>query len=616
MDGQRLSAVLVEFARTLVTSYSIQEILDHLVDRVVHILPVTGSGVMLMGGDRELHFAAASDETILRIEGLQMEFGEGPCLAAYETGDCVLVGDLARDGRFERFGPHAVDAGLAAVFSFPLLVEGRSLGALDLYSDVPVELATDEVDAAVVLADVAAIYLFNAQARTEAEANADDLRRRALHDPLTGLPNRELVHDRLEHALAKTSRSSAEVAVLFVDLDRFKAVNDNFGHHVGDKLLIAIAERLSAVLRPGDTLGRLSGDEFVVVCEELPAPTVAGEVADRIVDAMSRPFSLGANELSIAASVGVATARDGLAATTSADELLRNADAAMYLAKRRGGNQRTTASDLTRADTERRTGIDRDLAHAIERDELHLEYQPIVSAATSSWSSVEALLRWNHPTAGAVPPESILASAERTGLSGELSEWVVRRACEDMRRWEDQTSAPPESFAVNVSARELMHPDHCRAVAKALSDAALPAESLCIEITESVLVEDVRGALAALGALKNLGVGLALDDFGTGYSSLNYLKAFPVDVIKIDRSFVANLGDDPIDETIIEAVVKLARALELSVIAEGVEDARQLDRVRALRCDHVQGYLFSRPLPAAAIASHRFARASPAAATR
>jgi diguanylate cyclase (GGDEF)-like protein len=616
MDGERLSSVLVEFARTLVTSYSIQEILDHLVERAAQILPVTGSGVMLMGSDGEMHFAAASDETILHIEGLQIEYGEGPCLTAYETGTQVPIGDLATDQRYERFGPRAADAGLAAVFSFPLPVEGRTLGGFDLYSDTPLELTEEELEAAQVLADVVAIYLFNAQARAEAQASTDELLHRALHDTLTGLPNRELVTDRLEHALAKTSRTPGEVAVLFVDLDRFKSVNDNYGHHVGDKLLIAVAERLTAVLRPGDTLGRLAGDEFVVVCEELPAPTVAGEVADRIVEAMAKPFSIGAYEISTDASVGVATARDAHGTSAGAEDMLRHADAAMYLAKRRGGAQRSTASDLTRADTERRKGIDRDLGHAIERDELRLEYQPIVVATTTEWTSVEALLRWDHPAVGPVPPESIVACAERTGLTAPLREWVLRRACQDMRVWTEQGGEPPAKVAVNLSARELMHPGLRQAVTSALQASGLAPEAMCIEITESVLVEDIRGALNALERLKEIGIGLALDDFGTGYSSLTYLKAFPVDAIKIDRAFVSNLGDDPIDETIIEAVVKLAQALGLSVIAEGVEDARQLEHVRGLSCDHVQGYFLSRPLPAEAIASRRFARREPAPASR
>lgn len=618
MDQQRLSAVLVEFAHTLVTSYSIQEILDHLVDRAVQVLPVTGCGVMLMGDDRELHFAAASNDTILRIAALQIEFGEGPCLTAYKTGDCVLIDDLATDKRYQRFGPHAADAGLAAVFSFPLTVEGTSerLGALDLYSEVKLELGEDDVTAGKILADVAAVYLFNAKARTEAEASSEQLRHRALHDPLTGLPNRDLVKDRLQHALVKTSRSSTEVGVLFVDLDQFKVVNDSFGHHVGDKLLMAVADRLTAALRPGDTLGRLAGDEFVVICEGLPAAGVAEEVADRVVDVLTKPFSLGASEVSIAASVGVATGRDEPGAFSSADEILRHADAAMYLAKQHGGNRHTTATDLTRADTERRRGIDRDLAQAIERSELHLCYQPIVSAITTNWASVEALLRWNHPSMGAVSPQSIVACAERTGLTAALSEWVVNRACEDMLGWKQQADQPPGKFAVNVSARELMQPDHCQAVSNALDATGLPADALCIEITESVLVEDIRGALNALENLKKLGVSLALDDFGTGYSSLTYLKAFPVDAIKIDRSFVANLGADPVDETIIEAVVKLAQALKLSVIAEGVEDAEQLEHVTALSCDHVQGYFLSPPLPADTIASRRFARPKVTATAR
>lgn len=611
MDQQRLSTVLLEFARTLVTDFSIPEILDHLVDRVVQILPVTGAGVMLMAGDDELRFVAASDDKILRIEALQLEFGEGPCITAYQTGVRVLIGDLATDERYERFVPRAAAAGLAAVFTFPLRIEGEHLGALDLYSEVPLELGEPDLVAAQVLADVAAVYLFNAQARSQARASSDQLRHRALHDPLTGLPNRDLVKDRLEQALTKSHRSSADVGVLFVDLDQFKLVNDTFGHHVGDQLLIAVADRLAAVLRPGDTLGRLAGDEFVVLCEGLTTPALADEIAGRVVGALTAPFSIGTNEISIAASVGVATARDGPGASGGSHAVLRHADAAMYAAKRRGGNQHKTATALTRAHIDRRRGVERDLGRAIERSELHLDYQPIVSATTTAWASVEALLRWTHATVGAIPPETIVASAERTGLTSALSEWVVRRACRDMHEWKEKADRPPPRVAVNVSARELMHPDHGQAVSHALQSTGVPAEALCIEITESVLVDDIRGALHALENLKQLGVSLALDDFGTGYSSLTYLKRFPVDVVKIDRSFVANLGDDPVDEAIVEAVVGLAQTLGLSVVAEGVENARQLEHVKALSCDQVQGYFLSPPLPAHAIASRRFASDAP-----
>ena len=595
---QRLSGTLVQFARTLIFNYSVQEILDRLVESVVDVLGVTGAGVVLRGSDEQMHFVAATDGVVLRIEHLQLELGEGPCLVVSETGEPVLIADLATDRRFERFSPRAAEAGLAAVFSFPLRGENSSMGALDLYADTPRELGAQQSVAAQILADVASVYVSNAQSRADARRSEDQLRHRLLHDPLTGLPNRMLLDDRLKQAVATARRSGTSIGVLFLDLDRFKSVNDSFGHRVGDLLLIAICGRLHEILRPGDTLARLAGDEFVVVCENLQDLGQAEEVAARIVDVMAQPFVVESNQITIGVSVGVAAAGG---TEGSATEPLRHADAAMYDAKQRGGACFQTVNRAMETSTTRRHGVERGLRAAIERDELDLHFQPIVEAATGRWDGVEALLRWDHPEVGAIAPETIVAAADRTGLTLDLGGWVTRQACQQMRRWIDSGRPRPSTIAINVSAPELLHPLHGELVADALSESALPPETLCLEITESTLVTDVRAAFDVLEALKQIGVTLALDDFGTGYSSLNYLKRFPVNIVKIDRSFIADLADDPVDEAIVVAVTELAHTLRLSVVAEGVETEHQRDHVVTLGCDRLQGYLYSRPLPAAAI---------------
>lgn len=598
IDEQRLSKALVEFAQTLISSFSIQDILDRLVNSVVRVIGVTGAGVVLRGSDEQMHFVAASDDVVLHIEHLQLELGEGPCLLVSETGERVLVGDLRTDRRFERFSPRAAEAGLGAVFSFPLRGEEVSMGALDLYSDSPRELGERQLVASQILADVASVYISNARSRAVAQQSEDQLRHRLLHDPLTGLPNRMLLDDRLKQAAAGSSRSGTSAGVLFLDLDRFKSVNDSFGHHVGDLLLVAVADRIQDILRPGDTLARLAGDEFVVICENLTDPAQAQEVAARIVTALARPFPLETEEVTIGVSIGIAPVD---AASGRATEALADADTAMYAAKQGGGGRFRTVNSGLQVTADRRRDVERDLREAIDGDGLHLVYQPIVDAATRGWVGVEALLRWDHPRVGAVSPEAIVAAAARTGLTFALGSWVTRTACRQMRRWIDSGQPRPSTIAVNVSAPELLHPDHCTLVAAALKENELLPETLCLEITESVLVADVRAALNALDALKRLGVTVALDDFGTGYSSLNYLKRFPVSVVKIDRSFITDLADDPVDEAIVVAVIELSHTLGLTVVAEGVESQRQCDHIVALGCDQVQGYLHSRPLPTAAV---------------
>lgn len=591
---QRLAAVLVEFAHTLGTDFTIQAILDRLVQRAVEVIPVTGAGVMVMRNHDDLHFVAASHETIHEIESLQNKFKEGPCLEAYRTGEAVTIPDLSRDRRFPNFSPRANSAGLAAVFTFPMRLDDHRLGALELYRATSGELTAGDMQAAQVLADVAAAYLFNAQARADAAENLTRLRHRNLHDPLTGLPNRTLLHEFLEHAVARARRSHLIAAVLFVDLDRFKSVNDRFGHHVGDLMLMGVATRLAGALRPGDVLARLAGDEFVILCQDLADPSEAEIVAERISLELSDPIEVDGRRVLVSASVGVAFSGPGEDIPAA---LLRDADHAMYRAKAAGGGHHRVGGGSVRLRDDHRIELDADLRGAIARQELRLAYQPIARAAEGALVAVEALLRWEHPERGFVPPQVVIPIAERTGLIRPLGEWVLRQACADFVRWRRLHGPVLGQVAVNVSAHQVMGPQFLSTVESVLLDTGIDPSCLLLEVTETVFLEDASRARAVLGEVRHLGVRLSLDDFGTGYSSLTYLKRFPFDVVKISGSFISDLAsDDATARAIVRAVIDLARALRLTVVAEGVETPQQLAQVVELGGDLVQGFLLSHPL--------------------
>jgi diguanylate cyclase (GGDEF)-like protein len=604
MREHRLSAVLSEFARTMVTDFPIQAILDRLVHRIIEILPVTAAGVTLIGENREPHYIAASDESALRFESLQTRLGQGPCLAAYLTGQPVAVPDVANDQLFSLFSPAAAEQGLAAVFTFPLRHADLRIGALDLYRDTPGGLAAEDMVAAQTLADVAAAYLLNAEARDQARTASDRFHHSALHDPLTGLPNRLLLEQRLEHAAQRATRSPSTAAVLFADLDDFKQINDLHGHIVGDELLCAVARRLHDLIRPGDTLARVSGDEFVILCEDLAQPADGEDLAARIDAAFSAPFELTEVELQVTASVGMAYAGRGQDIT---DQLIADADTAMYQAKRRGGAQHQIIDlQLARAATAR-SSLEAALRSALRANRLELAYQPIVRTRDGLIVGAEALLRWNDPHRGQVPPVEMIAAAEHSALIIELGAWALDRACRDRALWLHQNPDTPIAVAVNVTARQLMSPDFTATVARTLTRYHTDPASLILEITETSLIEDGRWAAAVLADLNTIGIRIALDDFGTGYSSLSHLRQLPVQILKIDQSFTSEITHVSTSAAIIEAVVTLAHTLGLTVTAEGVETEQQHRALRTLGCDHAQGYYYARPMDAVALARLRTA---------
>jgi diguanylate cyclase (GGDEF)-like protein len=592
---RQLTDVLSEFARTLVTDFPIQAILDHLVIRIVDVLPITAAGVTLISPGLHPRYVAASDPAALRFERLQTELGEGPCLAAYDTGNAVAIPDLRVDERFPSFGPRAVAQGLLAVFTFPLRHGNQQLGALDMYRDVAGPLDAGAMMAAQTLADVAAAYLINAQARADLREASDRAHEVALHDALTGLPNRTLLVQRLDHAILRCQRSDKVVAILFADLDHFKSINDTYGHHVGDELLIAVAGRLEGILRASDTLARLGGDEFVILCEDLDEQAQGATLAARVGAALAESFVLSEVEVQVSASVGIAFAGRGYQAS---EQVLQVADTAMYQAKRKGGGRHATVDLREQRIANHRATLSRDLRGALARGELRTHYQPIVATATGRITGVEALLRWMHPMHGIVPPQTAVPLAERSGQITEIGRWVLQQACLDRRKWAKLGDTDGLEIAVNVSAHQLMSPEFPTTVAAVLAETNTDPAVVTLEVTESVFLRDSERALTALNDLKQLGVMLALDDFGTGYSSLSYLKRFPVDVVKIDRVFISDLDRNPESRLIVNAVVALAHGLCMTVIAEGVETLEQYKEIAALDCDSCQGFYFARPAPA------------------
>jgi diguanylate cyclase (GGDEF)-like protein/PAS domain S-box-containing protein len=507
------------------------------------------------------------------------------------SGAPVVVTDWGTEERFTE--SRVLQVG--ALSGISVAIEGldQPFGVFAVHSKRPRHYGAGDVDFVQSIANV----LADALAR---QATEDEIRHRALHDSLTGLPNRILFLDRLEHALARLRRGRSLAAMMFLDLDHFKRVNDSLGHHAGDEILTAVAPRLKQALRSTDTVARFGGDEFGILLEDIGNEIAATQAAERIAAVFARPFVLGTVEHFVTASVGIALIRGG----ERADELVRDADTAMYRAKESGRARYELFDDDLRARVVSRLRMETELRQALERRQLWLEYQPVVSLRDETIVSVEALLRWKHPGRGLVPPAEFIPIAEDTGLIEPIGSWVMDEACRQAAGWHAaMPDRAPVGISVNLSAVQIANATLPDTVAMAIRAADLDPSTLRLEITESVLIGETARLTDTLASLRALGVHLVLDDLGTGYSSLGYLTRLPLDALKVDRAFVDGLGRNPQDTSITEAIIAMARALLLPVICEGVETEVQLTELRRMGCNQVQGYYYSRPVDAGAIAS-------------
>jgi diguanylate cyclase (GGDEF)-like protein/PAS domain S-box-containing protein len=514
----------------------------------------------------------------LRVDGCSV-YANGP----------FVVEDLPNDPAWQDapLGAHGVISSVNVLIGSP----DAPMGVLGAHTRTKRTFSPTDIDFLQSVAHMLAAAI--GRVRVEGQ-----MRHAALHDALTGLPNRTLLLDRLRHALDRATRDGSRVALYFLDFDNLKMLNDSLGHHAGDELLCAIGPRVRAELRIPDTVARFGGDEFAVVCEDIDDEVHAITIADRLVSAFEDPFIAGGEERFGSVSVGVVVTDP--AAPRSAEELLSDADAAMYRAKELGRGRCEVFDAGLRDRLTARLQVESDLRRALEGEgRLWVAYQPFYRLPSRQVAGVEALVRWEHPERGSVPPADFIPMAEESGLVVPLGARVLRAACEQVARWQRETRHTGLRLTVNVSARQMATPDFVETVQQTLAETGLHPDSLGLEITEGLLLEETPATALTIELLQTLGVRLLLDDFGTGYSSLRYLPRYPLDGLKVDRAFVAGLGDEGDgDGAIVEAIVGMARALGMAVIPEGVETEGQLERLTAIGCDHAQGFLLSRPLPA------------------
>jgi len=559
-------------------------------------LRVPSAAVLLLGHDRRC-FAGASEAHPWLSRDPGALFRTGLATTVLQSEKPLALADAGTCG-VEDGAESPGSLGIAGFLGIRVAgTSGEPLAIVVAIDASPREWTADEVEHFTEIA-ASAVTEIELQRRTvEAERIERQLRHDALHDGLTGLPNRACFVERLRHAGERARRHAEDsFAVLFVDLDHFKVVNDSFGHLAGDELLVEVARRLSGCLRSVDTLARLGGDEFALLLEEVREPSDAARVAERLQVALRSPMTIRDSEVFTSASIGIALYGR---ADDAPQHLLRSADLAMYRAKEHGRSRFEMFDPAMHIAAMDRLRMEMDLRRAIERDQLLLHYQPVFSLSTGGVVAVEALIRWQHPDRGLIPPLEFIPIAERTGLIGDIGRWVISRACQQLKSWErDFGYAAPQSVWINVSPKQFAQRDLAEQVGELFASMSFEPRRIKFEITESIMLEDIELATRTLGALRRLGVQVFMDDFGTGYSSLTYLGRLPLDGIKVDRSFVSQMGNDNRQAQLVGTIITLIRNLGLEPIAEGVETDQQARLLREMGCAFAQGFVFCRPVPA------------------
>ena len=557
-------------------------------------LRVPSAAVLLLGQDRRCFSGGEAHPWLSRDPGALFRIGLAS--RVLDTEEPLALEDARTTGQLTSDSPQSL--GIAGFLGTRVSgSSGEPLALVVAIDTEPRRWTAQEIEHFGEIA-ASAVTEIELQRRTvEAERIERQLRHDALHDGLTGLPNRACFVERLRHAGERARRDVANsFAVLFVDLDHFKVVNDSFGHLAGDELLVEVARRLAGCLRSVDTLARLGGDEFALLLEEVQEPSDAARVAERLQVALSNPMTIRESEVFTSASIGIAL-------STRADDapqhLLRSADLAMYRAKEHGRARFELFDPAMHTAAMERLRMEMDLRRAVERDQLVLYYQPVVSLTTGGVVAVEALIRWKHPERGLIPPLDFIPIAERTGLIGEIGRWVLARACEQLQAWEREFGYDaPQSVWINVSPKQFAQQDLADQVGRLFDSLSFEPRRIKFEITESIMLENIELAMRTLGELRRLGVQVFMDDFGTGYSSLTYLGRLPLDGIKVDRSFVSQMGSDIRQAQLVSTIISLIRNLGLEPIAEGVETDQQATLLREMGCAFAQGFVFCRPLPA------------------
>ena len=583
---------VARFGQLALEGADIDELSEEACAIVTEVLEVEYSPVFkALPGGQELLLIAASGMSDEDVGTARIPTGQGSQSGyAFTTGMPVVAHDLEGETRF-RQSKLQRRQGIRSAAVVPIKGEGEPYGVLGAGARARQRFTREDVDFMQAIANVLANAI-------ERRRNEERTQHEALHDPLTGLPNRNLFLDRLQHALSVAARRETSIAVLFLDLDQFKLVNDSLGHAAGDELLAAVAPRIEQALRPGDTVARFGGDEFAVLAEDVGNERGATRIAERIAEELARPFILREREHFVSASIGISIGSGGEAP----EALIRDADAALYRAKDHGRGGYEIFDEVMRSRVIEHMQIENDLRRALQRQELDLHYQPVIRLRDGEIVALEALLRWNHPDRGLVGPLGFIPVAEESRLIVPIGRWVVEQACRHAAAWQQLSpDRAPIGVSVNLSARQIADPELISHIEGSIHANGIEPSTLWLELTETTLLDETTFVERTLAALEELGVRLVLDDFGVGFSSLGYLKRLPLSMIKLDRSFVENLAPGSHDAAIVRAVSEMADTIGISVVAEGIEKEEQVRAATALGCGYAQGFHFAHPVPASQV---------------